>query len=261
MTWVPSDTDTVLPAALSFHKKVFIHIKGPFALDNPIPAVNHFSFYPQNQISKKMQEFMKRNEDISRDVCNDLLKNLSLTMQNGLMHGRYSRPGGHKLFLLDKLQFLEKYHRMPGKGVKSLEVLENFMRENKNIEAAILKAEEKIAEAEGRLAESYTQSMQAQWRRQSVEQQNRDLQQSVNQQSADHQQHLNSLTEMMEQNRGRMNQENASLISRRLQEQQFRLSSSHQQSLDELLRTIEELKRQNSQRHSSGGGGGGCILC
>lgn len=127
MTWIPSDT--VLPAALNFDKVLF-HIKGPFALDNPIPAINHFSFYPQNQISKKMQEFMKRNEDISRDVCNDLLKNLSLTMQNGLMHGRYSRPGGHKLFLQDKLQFLEKYHRMPGKGVKVMNNVKSSAKGN-----------------------------------------------------------------------------------------------------------------------------------
>ncbi|KAG9468409.1 hypothetical protein GDO78_022794, partial [Eleutherodactylus coqui] len=72
----------------------------------------------KNQIHKKKEEFMKINEDKSREVCKDVLQNLTLTIQNGLMLGRYSRCGGHKLFIMDKLQFLERYNRMPGKGVK-----------------------------------------------------------------------------------------------------------------------------------------------
>ncbi|XP_075695116.1 guanylate-binding protein 6-like [Rhinoderma darwinii] len=218
----------------------------------------------KNQINKKRKEFVKRNEDASIDVCNKLLKELSLTIQNGLMQGRYSRPGGHKLYLEDKLQFLNKFNRMPGKGVKSLEALENFMQENKNIEATILQAEEKITQAERRLAASHIQAMQSQCQRQFVEKQNRDLQQSMDHRSATHQQHINSLTERMEQERRRRMQENESMIRQKLQAQQSTLNSSHQQSVDELLRTIQELQRQNSQRRQSGGGGGGgngCIVC
>ncbi|XP_069804829.1 guanylate-binding protein 1-like [Dendropsophus ebraccatus] len=214
----------------------------------------------KNEIKKKRKEYIKINEDLSRAECNKLLQDLSKTMQDGLMQGRYSRPGGHMLFLMDKLVFLERYHRMPGKGVKSLEVLENFIRENKNIEAAILKAEERAAHAEIQLAESHERTMQAQRQRQSVEQQNRNLQLSIDQQSVRHKQHINSLTEMMEQNKRRMIQEDQARIAQRLQAQESRLSATHQQSLNDLQRTVDDLKRQNNQRQS-GGGGGGCILC
>ncbi|XP_056400662.1 guanylate-binding protein 1-like [Hyla sarda] len=209
------------------------------------------------QIGKREKEFMKTNEDLSRAFCNNLLKNLSVTMQNGLMQGRYSRPGGHRLFLMDKQEFLQKYDRMPGKGVKSLEVLEAFIHENKNIEASILAAENRATQAEQRLAESHYRTMQAQWRRQSVEQQSRDLQQSMVRQSASQQQHINSLIEMMEQNRKRILQENNLRIAQSLQAQQSRLSSSHQRTLNEMQRNIEESQRRNNQRQSSGGG---CIL-
>ncbi|XP_073511940.1 guanylate-binding protein 6-like isoform X2 [Phyllobates terribilis] len=210
----------------------------------------------KNQISKKRHEFMKRNEDKSVEVSTNLLKNLSLTMQNGLMQGRYTRPGGHKLFLMDKEKFLERYHRMPGKGVKSLEVLLKFMHENKNIEEAIQQAEEKLGQAEKWLAESHQQTLLAQCQKESVEQRYRNLQKSMDQQRANHQQVIHSLTNMAERNKKQMIQENQALITQRLQAQQSTMSSSHQRALDDLQRTIDELRRQNSH----GGGGGGCIL-
>ncbi|XP_073426786.1 guanylate-binding protein 6-like [Dendrobates tinctorius] len=211
----------------------------------------------KNQISEKRHKFMKRNEDKSIEVSTNLLKNLSLTMQNGLMQGRYTQPGGHKLFLVDKEIFLERYHRMPGKGVKSLDVLLRFMHENKNIEEAIQQAEEKMGQAEKRLAESHQQTMLALRQKESVERRYRDLQKSVDQQRTNHKQVINSLTNMAEQNKSRMIRENQTLITQRLQAQQSTLSSTHQQALDDLQRTIEELRR-NSQTQSSGGGG--CIL-
>ncbi|XP_044138150.1 guanylate-binding protein 1-like [Bufo gargarizans] len=213
----------------------------------------------KNQIVKKKKEFMKINEDLSREVCKNLLQTLSQTMQIRLQQGCYSRPGGHKAFLMDKHIFLDNYQTISGKGVKSLEVLEDFIHENQNIEAAILQAEEKITQADQRLAESHNQALRAEQQRQSVEQQNRDLQQSMIRQSANHQQFITSLTERMEQNRIRMAQETNSLITQQLQAQQSRMSSSHQQSLDEMQRRIEELRRQNGQGQSSSGGGG-CIL-
>ncbi|XP_069598545.1 guanylate-binding protein 1-like [Ranitomeya imitator] len=213
----------------------------------------------KNQISEKRHEFMKRNEAKSIEVSTNLLKNLSLTMQNGLMQGRYTRQGGHKCFLVDKERFLERYHRMPGKGVKSLEVLVKFMHENKNIEEAIQLAEEKMGQAEKRLTESHQQTRLAQLRKESVERRHRDLQKSVDQQRTNQQQVLNSLTDMAERNKRQMIRENQTLITQRLQAQQSTLTSTHQQALDELQRTIEQL-RQNNQTQSGGGGGGRCIL-
>ncbi|XP_044138153.1 guanylate-binding protein 1-like isoform X2 [Bufo gargarizans] len=171
----------------------------------------------KNQIVKKKKEYIKINEDLSREVCKNLLQTLSLTMQNGLQQGSYFRRGGHKAFLMDNNKILENYHRTPGKGVKSQEVLEDFIHENQNSEAAILQAEEKITQADQRLAEAHNQALRAEQQRQSAEQQNRDLQQSMIRQSATFQQLINSLTGEMEQNRMRMAQENNFLMTLQLQ--------------------------------------------
>ncbi|XP_044138155.1 guanylate-binding protein 1-like [Bufo gargarizans] len=199
----------------------------------------------KNQIVKKNKEFIKINEDLSREVCKNLLQTLSQIMQIRLQQGCYFRRGGHMAFLMDKHNILENYQRTPGKGVKSQEVLEDFIHENQNIEAAVLQAEEKITQADQWLAESHNQAMWAEWWRQ----------QSMIRQSANHQQFITSLTGEMEQNRMRMAQENNFLMTQQLQAQHSRLSSSHQQSLDEMQ---EELRRQNYQGQSSSGEG--CIL-
>ncbi|KAM3924038.1 guanylate-binding protein 3-like isoform 2-T2 [Leptodactylus fuscus] len=108
----------------------------------------------KTQIEKKKADFMKMNEDLSRDVCANLLKNLSLSMQEGLVQGRYTRPRGHRLYLRDKQQFLEMYDRTPGKGVKALEMLQNFICDNESIEAAILHTAERMAQVEEQKADS-----------------------------------------------------------------------------------------------------------
>ncbi|KAM4014949.1 guanylate-binding protein 6-like isoform 2-T3 [Anomaloglossus baeobatrachus] len=209
------------------------------------------------QICNKRREFMKRNEEKSIEVSTNLLKSLSLTMQNGLMQGRYTRPGGHELFLFEKAKFLERYQRMPGKGVKSHEVLTKFMLENKNIEEAIQQLEENVVQAEKKLAESQIKAMLAQQDRALVEKRSRNLEQSMKRQTANHQQFINSLNDKMERNRRQMVQENQRQINQKLQAHQSTLNSTHQQALDQLQRTIEDLRRQNQ---SGGGGGGGCIL-
>ncbi|KAG8535254.1 hypothetical protein GDO81_029010, partial [Engystomops pustulosus] len=72
----------------------------------------------KNQIRKRKEEFMKKNEDLSREVCADLLSCLSISLRDGILEGRYSPPQGQKRFLRDKLQLLEIYNGLPGKGVK-----------------------------------------------------------------------------------------------------------------------------------------------
>ncbi|XP_071987593.1 guanylate-binding protein 7-like isoform X2 [Engystomops pustulosus] len=216
----------------------------------------------KNQIRKRKEEFMKKNEDLSREVCADLLSCLSISLQDGILEGRYSPPQGQKRFLRDKLQLLEIYNGLPGKGVKSLEALENFLHQHRSTEAVILRAAERTTQAERQMAESQYRAVQAELRRRAAEQQSRDLRRSMITQSAAHQQEISSIAGRMEENRRRTAQETRSLLSHRLQAQESRLSSSYQQSLDHLQSRIEELRRQNRRTEPDNpGAGGGCVLC
>ncbi|MEE6512302.1 hypothetical protein FKM82_019255, partial [Ascaphus truei] len=76
----------------------------------------------QHQLKKlldqKMKDFSQRNEEVSADLCRALIQELSVTLETGLSQGEYSRPGGHKHFLEEKLKLLEAYNTKPKKGIK-----------------------------------------------------------------------------------------------------------------------------------------------
>ncbi|XP_056398116.1 guanylate-binding protein 1-like isoform X2 [Hyla sarda] len=196
----------------------------------------------KEKIDNKMNEFSARNEKASRDLCRKLLQELSVTMENNVMAGEYSVPGGHKKYIMEKLRVMEAYNVRPGKGMKALEVIQEYMNEKKDIEAAIIQADETLTEKERQLAEERAQTENAERERQIMEQNNRDLQQSMEDQNRSFEQHKKMLMERMEQDRKMMQQQNELVISQKLKEQEMMMKAGFEDKIASLQEEIRALR-------------------
>ncbi|XP_075462610.1 guanylate-binding protein 7-like [Ascaphus truei] len=199
-------------------------------------------------LDQKMKDFSQRNEEVSADRCRALIQKLSVTLETGLSQGEYSRLGGHKHFLEEKLKLLEAYNTMPGKGIKAIEVLQGFLLEKKPIEDAIMQADNNLTQREKEIAEQRSQAEAAERDRQILQENNGRLQQLMEDEKRSNEQHEKMLREKMEEERLRMIRENEWLIEQKLKEQEATLSAGFTQRADALQREIQGLR---NQRHSS----------
>ncbi|XP_069803037.1 guanylate-binding protein 1-like [Dendropsophus ebraccatus] len=204
----------------------------------------------KEQIDKKMEEYSAKNEKASRDYCRNLLQELSVTMENNLMAGEYSIPGGHKKYLMEKLRVMETYNLTPGKGIKALEVMQEYISEKRDIEAAIIQADETLTEKERQLAEERAQAENAEHERQILEQNNRNLEQRMKDQDRSFEQHKEMLMDKMEHERKMMVQQNELVIAQKLKEQEMMINAGFQDKISSLQREVENLRSQNQPKKS-----------
>uniref|UniRef100_A0A8C0G923 GB1/RHD3-type G domain-containing protein n=1 Tax=Chelonoidis abingdonii TaxID=106734 RepID=A0A8C0G923_CHEAB len=71
----------------------------------------------QYQRQLKCAELCCRNEQASSDQCTAVLRELSQELEKRVCEGSYSVPGGYQRLLDDQREMVEKYQRVPGKGI------------------------------------------------------------------------------------------------------------------------------------------------
>uniref|UniRef100_A0A8C5PYR6 GB1/RHD3-type G domain-containing protein n=1 Tax=Leptobrachium leishanense TaxID=445787 RepID=A0A8C5PYR6_9ANUR len=72
------------------------------------------------KLDRAKERFSKMNEDASIRFCEKLLDELGQTLRKNISGNYYSKPGGHKMFLEEKMKIMETYDRKPGRGIKVL---------------------------------------------------------------------------------------------------------------------------------------------
>ncbi|KAG9463473.1 hypothetical protein GDO78_021651 [Eleutherodactylus coqui] len=104
------------------------------------------------QIDQKKAAYQQQNEEASMRKCRALLQELSAAMEKGIKEGKYAVPGGYKLLTEEKNTLEADYLKANGKGLKSLEVLKDYLKEKESIESTILAADKTLEENEKKLA-------------------------------------------------------------------------------------------------------------
>ncbi|OCT73239.1 hypothetical protein XELAEV_18036219mg [Xenopus laevis] len=203
----------------------------------------------------KMKEFSERNERESMERCQIIIEELSDPLDQRISQGEFLKPGGHMLFLEEKMIIMTVYNTTPYKGLKSLEVLQEFMDNKKAIEATILQADESLTAKEKEIAESQAQAEEAERQRLVLEEKERSLQKSMEDQRKSHEQHEKMLIEKMERDRVNLIAENERVINQKLQEQNAMLTAGFQGKVNALQREIDDLKGRNRAAKS-----GPCVL-
>ncbi|XP_053547049.1 guanylate-binding protein 1 isoform X2 [Bombina bombina] len=209
------------------------------------------SFMDENQkyqtelkklIDKKMKEFTECNMKASEDLCRALIEEFSKTLETGISTGECFTPGGHTLYLLEKMNLLEEYNLYSGKGIKALEVLQNYLDDKRAVEDAILFADQTLTEKEKQIAEEQAKAEASKREKEIIEENNRRLQQCCEDQKRSFQQNEKMLKEKMEEQERKMRQENERLIQQKLQEQQAMLNGGFQDKFNALQGEIAQLR-------------------
>uniref|UniRef100_A0A8C5RAJ1 GB1/RHD3-type G domain-containing protein n=1 Tax=Leptobrachium leishanense TaxID=445787 RepID=A0A8C5RAJ1_9ANUR len=98
------------------------------------------------------ERFSKMNEDASIRFSKKLLDELGQTLKKNISENYYLKPGGHKMFLEEKMKIMETYDRKPGRGIKALEVKLRFFEELKDIENTIRTTDISLTEKDQEIA-------------------------------------------------------------------------------------------------------------
>uniref|UniRef100_F7C026 GB1/RHD3-type G domain-containing protein n=1 Tax=Ornithorhynchus anatinus TaxID=9258 RepID=F7C026_ORNAN len=159
----------------------------------------------QKSLVEKLQrikeDIMQKNELVSFERCNDEIKRLSESLKKHISQGNFSVPGGYKCYLEEKKAVVDKYQKVPGKGIKADEVLQNFLKSESTIEEAILQADEALSEQEKARAAERARREAAEEEQKLLKQQQEELQQRFKDQERSYKENINQLKMKLEEDR------------------------------------------------------------
>ncbi|KAM3924042.1 guanylate-binding protein 3-like [Leptodactylus fuscus] len=209
-----------------------------------------YQFKLGEQLQHKKAAYQQKNEETSERRCRVLLQELSAGLENRIKEGKFSVPGGYKMFLAEKKSLEADYLKAKGKGVKSLEVLQEFLKEKENVESTILIADKSLEEKEKKLAEQRSQAEAAARDKEILEKANVELQKNLENEQESYKMHVEMLQKKMSEESEKMKKENEWLIQEKLQEQQEMLSAGFKKQCDMLEEEIKHLREQNKKSPS-----------
>lgn len=77
-----------------------------------------FIFTSKTRLEAKLEEFFKKNAQVSSDHCSALLQGIFSPLEEDLKHGIYFKPGGYFIFMQKIRELKKKYYEEPRKGVQ-----------------------------------------------------------------------------------------------------------------------------------------------
>ncbi|XP_056400667.1 guanylate-binding protein 4-like [Hyla sarda] len=209
-----------------------------------------YQFKLLEELAGKKAAYQQINEEASVRRCRTLLQELSAGMEKGIREGRFTVPGGYKLLIEDKKSLEADYMRARGKGLKSLEVLQEFLKEKENVESSILTADNTLKEQEKKMAEQRLQAEAAARDKEILEKANMELQKNIENEHESYRMHIKMLEKKMSEEREKMKEENEWLIKEKLKEQQEMLAGGFKQQCQMLEEEIKQLREENSRPQS-----------
>ncbi|CAO2600261.1 Guanylate-binding protein 7, partial [Lemmus lemmus] len=103
-------------------------------------------------IEEYKENFMEKNEAASRSYCLAALEKLAESLRESISRGDFAVPDGHRLYLEARKKVEQDYERVPRKGVKANEVLQDFLKSQKTIEDSILQSDKTLTDVQKALA-------------------------------------------------------------------------------------------------------------
>eukprot|EP00079_Xenopus_tropicalis_P027276 XP_012821516.1 PREDICTED: guanylate binding protein 5 isoform X1 [Xenopus tropicalis] len=199
-----------------------------------------------DELAEKKSKYSLYNEEESAKKCKAILQKLSENLEREILNGKFSKPGGYTQFISEKNLLVDEYNRTKGKGVKALEILQEFLNEKENVEAAILQADQSLTHKEKEIAEQRARTETAEREKQIVEENNRRLEKDIEAQKKSLEEHKKMMEEKMEEERKKLMEQNEWMIKEKLKEQEEMLTKGFHKESEMLKNQIEDIKRKNS---------------
>ncbi|XP_044138138.1 guanylate-binding protein 1-like isoform X3 [Bufo gargarizans] len=198
-------------------------------------------------LGNRKAEYLKRNEEASERRCRAILQELSAGLEKGIKEGRFSVPGGYKMFTEEKNSLETEYLKVKAKGVKSLEILQEFLKEKETVGSTILMADKTLEEKEKKLAEQRSQTEAAAREKEILEKANMELKRNQEEEQENYKLHMEMLEKKMLDEREKMKEQNEWLIGEKLKEQQDMLAQGFKKQCQSLEDEIKRLQEENNE--------------
>eukprot|EP00079_Xenopus_tropicalis_P012324 XP_002939179.2 PREDICTED: guanylate-binding protein 1-like [Xenopus tropicalis] len=198
------------------------------------------------ELVEKKYKYSLYNEEESAKKCKAILQKLSESLEREISEGKFSKPGGYKQFIAEKDLLVDEYNRTKEKGVKALEILQEFLTEKKKVEAAILQADQSLTDKEKEIAEQKAQTEAAEREKQILEENNRRLENDMENQKKSLEEHKKMMEEKMEEEKKMILEQNEWMIKEKLKEQEDMLKKGFHEESEMLKEQIRDLKKQSS---------------
>uniref|UniRef100_A0A8C3HLH8 GB1/RHD3-type G domain-containing protein n=1 Tax=Chrysemys picta bellii TaxID=8478 RepID=A0A8C3HLH8_CHRPI len=155
----------------------------------------------KDKLDSKRAELCHRNEEASSDRCKAVLMELSQELEERVREGSYSVPGGYQRFLADQREMVEKYQRVPWKGIMAAEVLQQFLKSKETVAQAVLQTDQSLTDRQREIEAERARAEAAEREAQRSQAMQAKTEQLLQDQTRSHQEHVQQLTAKMEQDR------------------------------------------------------------
>ncbi|XP_065447026.1 guanylate-binding protein 1-like [Chrysemys picta bellii] len=198
-------------------------------------------------LEEQKQELCRRNELASSERCTAALQELWDELDDRIVLGVYSVPGGYQCFLDDRQRMVERYRQVPAKGVKADEVLQEFLQSKEVAAQNILQMDEALTEKEKEMAAERAWAKAAERERQVLQQKEAELQQKLKDQERSYQENQQQLKEKLEDERKKLLEEKHKMLDQKLKELENLKKEGLQAKATRMEAEIQRLQQQNKE--------------
>ncbi|XP_065436216.1 LOW QUALITY PROTEIN: guanylate-binding protein 1 [Chrysemys picta bellii] len=210
----------------------------------------------KDKLDSKRTELCHRNEEASSDRCKAVLMELSQELEERVREGSYSVPGGYQRFLADQREMVEKYQRVPWKGIMAAEVLQEFLKSKETVAQAVLQTDQSLTDRQREIEAERARAEAAEREAQLSQEMQAKTEQLLQDQTRSHQEHVQQLTAKMEQDRKQLLAEQERALALKLQEQERLLREGFRGEAARLEQQMQNLRQEmNRPRRSV------CVVC
>ncbi|CAH2318801.1 guanylate binding 5 isoform X1 [Pelobates cultripes] len=207
----------------------------------------------KRQLDDKFSEFSKCNENKSATRCKEVLKILWASTETDISRGIYMKPRGYLQFSENKMWLVNEYNKTPGKGMKALEVLQDFLNKIKDVEVGIMQADQTLTQKEKELQANKASEAALQREKEILDMKNKHTEQLLLAERRSYEQNKKMLLEKMEADKNRLREENKWLIEQKMKEIENVKNQEFQGKMYKLQRDIEQLKAKKTKDEEDGG--------
>ncbi|XP_070261644.1 guanylate-binding protein 4-like isoform X2 [Myotis yumanensis] len=202
-------------------------------------------------IKKKKENFLLKNEEESLKYCQAQLTQLSKTLMEGISKGTFFIPGGYILYSEEMKKVEQTYKLLPRKGVKAMEVLQNFKQLQAAIKECILQADKALTAWEKDLKAEKAKTEASEREQELLRKKLNDKQQQMEAQETRFQETIAQMNKKMRQTRKRLREQEEDLKEKREEEikKKYRKEEKNmEEEVEEVIRKmLTEMERELSR--------------
>ncbi|CAK6441320.1 unnamed protein product [Pipistrellus nathusii] len=193
-------------------------------------------------INNKKESLLLKNEEASEKYCQHVLDHLSMALVESISEGTFSVSGGHKNYSRAKEKIEQRYWEVPRKGVKAMEVFQEFLMSQMTIEKSILQADKALTQGEKAIAEERAKKEQVEKEQEWLRQKHKEQQQHIEAQNRSLEENIVQLRKKLEKDRDETLREQTRILEHKLKVQEELLNEGFRKKSDEMEAEINRLR-------------------